>query len=265
MQRNALFRFLLIRSPSASKPMKKLALIIVTGSLFFGTTQSCLQEDVPDIYVPDSGYYDPTSFFPLKWGAKWVYETSIGDIITVNCGAHYVDSIRIYQNTYAYNYHILSIDSISTIAFNSIEPYYGKKVWGGGYVGDYCPKGYPYIARFMAGGNGFPGLGYQSWYCPNNGPSGPYFYCLDSAIQIDGYSNVYSYSTDGSTYLDLVFDSVTTVQRGHPSYQMPILPKSGFTMGKVYYAPGVGIIRKEVIDDKGQVLDYMRLVSYHFP
>lgn len=265
MQRNVSFRFLLLCSQSASKPMKKLALIILVVSILTGSTQSCLKEDTPAVNEPDSGYYDPTSYFPLKWGAKWVYETSTGDIFTVDCGAHYIDSIKIYQYTYAYSYHILSMDPVKYTALTGIAPYYPSKFWGGAYVGGYCPKGSPYANRFMSGGNGIPGQAYVSYYCPNSGPSGNNYYCLDSAIQIDGYSNVYSYCTDSPSELDLVFDSVTTYQRGNLSFFMPILPKPGKTMGKAYYAPGVGIVRKEVINDQGQVLDYMRLVSYHFP
>lgn len=232
-----------------------------------GTTHSCKKEDAPDIYEPDSGYYDPSSYFPLKWGAYWVYELKNGETFQVKCGPHDIDSVKERFTIYAYNYHGLSSDLVNYHDVAAFTPGFNGKFWGTSLVGYACIKGGPYSIGFSSGEWGLAGRATRSWVCGSAGPNQDFYYiCVDSAIQIDGFSNVFSYayitSLNEMTHL---LDSVTTNQTGMLSYHLPILPAAGQVLGKTYYAQGIGIIRKEIIDEQGQVVDYLRLITHYFP
>ena len=132
-------------------------------------------------------------------------------------------------------------------------------------VGYLCVKGSPYSISFSMGSGGVPGLAMQSWVCGAGGPvCSEYFICTDSALQIDGYSNVYAYANARPYHLNLEPDTNRSSTLG-TLYKTPILPTSPYTLSKTYYAKGVGIIRREIIDENGKVLEFVKLTSFKIP
>ncbi|MDX5429733.1 MAG: hypothetical protein LPK49_01695, partial [Bacteroidota bacterium] len=97
-------------------PMKTMPLLFSLGlSLLLVSMISCRKEkgkgiDEPIMQVPiDSGTYDPDSWLPLKFGARWEYLHDNGETEIVTCGPLVHDTTKsMYGTKYPFVGHYLT-------------------------------------------------------------------------------------------------------------------------------------------------------------
>ncbi len=224
----------------------------------------------PAVSPVDSGTYDPTSYYPLKYGMQWVFEDLNGNERTLNCGPHIVDSVFYHSNYYLVDtgHRVEKLSGTSRF-----EQAGGIELFS--YI---CTKG---------GGSKNIQFVYPLW--PNNAiirvdyscPAGPtsiprFIHAISADTSVNGYSHVKAFSTFTIPIFDIARDSsnlsvwmdwITQVGFSNPPKQVPTAPfdyRDSVNWSINYYARGIGLVKRENYEKKSLKSSW-KLKSYHIP
>ncbi|TNE82341.1 MAG: hypothetical protein EP332_00250 [Bacteroidetes bacterium] len=243
--------------------MKNLIPAFVLVLVLFIAIASCSKEpisDTPSVLV-DSGIYNTDSYFPLKFGAFWIYKHQDGTWDTVRCGPLENDVLKTGYAELPYSFHRLSSNASDGNSFTH-EPILSGKFTDDGRVGNYCIKFNLFTKRFMAGSGFHAGQYYVAFTCPSSG--GPntdnVYVCVEPNTSLNGFNQVANYIFTSHRNLE----NIDTASVNPYQLHLPVTLKPNCDYTQSWYAKGVGLVKTQRFA-KGVLVDEMELQSYNIP
>ncbi|MBI1221488.1 MAG: hypothetical protein GC180_02695 [Bacteroidetes bacterium] len=214
--------------------------------------------------APDSGFYNPGSYFPLKWGAEWIYLHDNQDIEKVTCGPQFLDSMFDHGNGIfiTYEAHRLNSDYQNFTLPSSFTAGLNEKYWNERRIrNDFCNYHIGIIQEKMWCQQLKSGSYYPSFLCTGEYPGNDVM--LNILIYSDsvqpGYTKVLKTVQTRLKY-ELSQDTTST---GY-MYELPLKLTHDAEYTVCWFAKGIGLIQREYYQ-RDTLKDRMILQSYVIP